>query len=100
MKTTNTQSPGSLERMVRRRLIVDFFNLGPISRWDVCDKGRWLTESDLQLHKEAPDQELWALAFERAEQRGELDIMRKYVDAETPKPCLAALRQPRKARHE
>lgn len=73
-----------LNDQARRRLIVDFFNLGPISRWDVCDKGRWLTESDLQLHKEAPDQELWALAFERAEQRGELDLMRKYVDAETP----------------
>lgn len=84
MNTTETQSGSSLQRMVRRRLIVDFFNLGPISRWDVCDKGRWLTESDLQLHKESPDQELWALAFERAEQRGELDLMRKYVDAETP----------------
>lgn len=88
MKSETVQSEAppavAVQRSVRRRLIVDFFKLGPLSRWDVCDKGRWLTESDLRLLQEAPDQDLWALAFERAEQRGELDMMRKYVDAETP----------------
>jgi hypothetical protein len=73
-----------LDGVVRRRLIMDFFSLGPIHRWDVCDKGKWLTETDLRALQNAPDQELWALAFKRAEERGELEKMRELVATETP----------------
>ena len=84
MKTTelHTSVEGhSLDAVVRRRLIVDFFALGTISRWDVCEIGGWLTEADLAHHS---GQERWAVAFKRAEERGELDKMRELVDAKTP----------------
>lgn len=63
----------------RRRLIVDFVALGTISRWSVCETGGWLTDVDLSFS----GQERWAVAFERAEKRGELAKLRELVDEAT-----------------
>lgn len=66
---------------IRRKLIVDFFSLGLISRWSVCDKGGWWSDADESSTK---DQAFWALMFQRAEDRGELDKMRELIDEEMP----------------
>ncbi|MEI6731135.1 MAG: hypothetical protein WCK90_00490 [archaeon] len=62
-----------------RRLIVDFFNLGILARCEICFRGGWLTSADTKTHE---GQALWALAFERATQRGDLGRLRYFVDAQ------------------
>jgi hypothetical protein len=85
MRTENNKLTNALavsvQRLVRRRLIVDFFKLGLISRWEVCDKGGWITDADISATK---DQSFWAQIFQRIEARGELEELRKLINAETP----------------
>lgn len=69
----------NVSKQVRRKLITDFFGLGKLSRWEVCESGGWLTEGDIG---KADGQALWAMAFDRAEKRGELNKLRELVDAQ------------------
>lgn len=62
-----------------RKLIIDFFKLGMISRCQICFLGGWLSRNDTETHE---GQALWALAFKRAEERGELPKMREMIDME------------------
>lgn len=63
---------------------MDFMALGTISRWSVCETGGWLTDADHTFL----GQERWAVAFERAEKRGQLAKLRELVDAESPNAKL------------
>lgn len=67
----------SMSQNERRKLIVDFFTLGVLERCQICFLGGWLSSEDVKTYQ---GQELWALAFERAERENKLDKMREYVD--------------------
>lgn len=88
MSTTNPPERIASTSLVRR-LIIDFFKLGTITRCEICFLGGWLNHEDTGAHE---GQALWALAFQRAMARGELDKMREMVDANTPNGMDEGLR--------
>ena len=60
-----------------RRLIIDFFKLGTLARCEICFIGGWLNHDDTGAHH---GQDLWVLAFSRAQERGEFARMRELID--------------------
>lgn len=63
----------------RRRLIVAFFNLGVVNRYQITHECGLLTEED----KDLDGQERWAVAFKRAEERGIMDQLEAAVSRRT-----------------
>jgi hypothetical protein len=92
MKTTESNNGGSLERVVRpldRKLIVAFFQLGTLSRYEICAECGLLTESDVVMEP----QTMWATAFQRAVEQDKLEALADAIRKRPNDPSSATGRE-------
>jgi hypothetical protein len=75
MEQPKDAMPGSLQRLVSqpfdRKLIMAFFRLGQLSRYQVCSECELITDADAGMC----GQELWATAFKRAREQNKLEAL-------------------------